>query len=95
MQTAFSSFGASPEQEAYSTAMSAVRVPVEWNYKDLKQTWTRNDFARLLHARRFPFSLFYVSTALLLNLKTCMEGAGQVSTYFGCAASSFQVYINV
>ena len=31
--------------------------------------WTRNDFARLLHVRRFPVSLLYVSVALLLNFK--------------------------
>ena len=37
IQTAFNSVGASEAETGYNKDMSAVRVTVEWNYKDLKQ----------------------------------------------------------
>ena len=50
MQVAFPWTGAIVEEEFYNTSMSAsaVRVSVEWNYKDLKQLRSLNDFARAL-----------------------------------------------
>lgn len=95
LQTAFERVGATTERELYNTAMSAVRISVEWNYKYLKQIWTRNDVSRVLHVRRFPVSLLYVSAALLLNFKTCIENCGQVSAYFKFVAPSFQEHVNL
>ena len=46
MQTSFNSVGASEAEAGYNKDMSSVRVTVEWNYKDLKQLWCRNDFSR-------------------------------------------------
>ena len=51
MQIAFPRAGATAEEEAYNTRMSAVRVAVEWNYKDLKQLWSLSDFSRGLKVR--------------------------------------------
>ena len=94
LQTAFDRATATMEQAIYNTGMNRPRTSVEWNFKDLKQIWTRNDFSRLLHVRQFPVALLYVSSALLLNFKTCMERWGQVGRYFLCNAPSFEEYIN-
>lgn len=48
MQAAFDRRSATPEQMFLNTAMSSVRVAVEWNYKELKQMWSANDYARNL-----------------------------------------------
>lgn len=61
-------------------------VAVDWNYKDLNNMWTANNFARLLMVRRLPLSTLYVAFALLLNFKTCVENGGKVGSYFQCAA---------
>lgn len=82
LQTAFERLGATPSQEAYNKSMSAVRVTVEWNYKDLKQQWSLNDYARSLSVRKAPIALLYQASALLLNFKTCLENGGQVGTFF-------------
>eukprot|EP00171_Calliarthron_tuberculosum_P001560 IDg1560t1 len=60
MQTAFPRSSASAEQVAYNTSMNAARIAVEWNYKDVKQMWTSNDFARKLQVRKGPFALLYI-----------------------------------
>ena len=73
MQIAFPGTSATAEEEAYNSRMSAVRVAVEWNYKDLKQMWSLNDFSRALKVRQSPIGLLYISSALLHNVKTCLE----------------------
>ena len=92
MQTVFNYVGASKAETEYNKDMIAVRVTVEWNYKDLKQLWCRNDFSRLLKVRQFPVSLLYVAGALLLNYKTCLENWGQVGKYCRCKVPTFDEY---
>ena len=95
IQIAFDQISVNANQGPCNTAMSAVRVFVEWNYKDLKQMWARNDFSRLLTVRRFPFGLLYTASAVLLNFKTCIEKGGQTSTYFNFIAPIFDEYSNI
>lgn len=45
-------------QKLFSTQMSSVRVSVEHNYKDLKQQWISQDFARNLMVRNRPSDYF-------------------------------------
>ena len=92
MQTAFNSIALTDEEGEYNTDMSAVRVTVEWNYKDLKQLWNRNDYSRSLKVRQFPVSLLYVGSTVLLNYKTFIENWGQVRKHFHCKAPSFDEY---
>ena len=51
-KSAFPSIGATEAHELYNTLMSAIRVSVEWNYKDLKQLWSFTDFPRALKVRQ-------------------------------------------
>ena len=53
------------EQKSFNEKMSSVRISVEHNYKDLKQNWPSQDFARKLHVRQAPIGLLYKSCALL------------------------------
>ena len=84
LQVAFPRAGASLERQILNTRMSGVRIAVEWNYKDLKQLWSLNDFPRALKVRQGPIGLIYTASALLINFKTCLEGGGQVQAYFKC-----------
>lgn len=72
MKTYFPTVGLT-EQEFYNRQMCAERVAVEWNYKNMRQMWAVNDFARNLKVRRAPISLLYLYSALLLNFKTCLS----------------------
>ena len=67
-------------QQILNTKMSSVRKSVQCGYKDLKQMWTRNDFARSLKVRQAPISMLYIACALFLNVKTCMENGGKVGS---------------
>ena len=94
MQVAFPRIWATVEQEIYNTRMSAVRVSVEWSYKDLKQLWSQNDYTRALKVRQAPIGLIYKASALLLNFKTCLEAGGQVQSFFKCAPPTLTQYLN-
>ena len=94
MQIAFPRSGAKAEEEAYSTLMSAVRVAVEWNDKDLKQLWSLNDFSGALKVRQSPIGLLYIPSALVLNFKTCLEAGGEVQAHFKCPPPTLEDYLN-
>lgn len=89
----YCAMGASVEQMAFNAAMSSVRVAVEWNYKDLKQVWATNDYARLLKVRKAPVAILYKASALLLNMRTCLYKGGQVGSYFAVEAPSWHEYL--
>eukprot|EP00171_Calliarthron_tuberculosum_P021462 IDg21462t1 len=51
---------ATPEQREYSTKMNAARTAVEWSYKDVKQSFASNDFARKLQVHKRPIAMLFV-----------------------------------
>ena len=57
LQVAYPRTGASWDRQKYNTAMSAVRVAVEWNYKDLKQMLSFNEIPRALKVRQRTLGL--------------------------------------
>lgn len=95
LQVPFERLNATPAQAVYNTRNSAVRVSVEWNYKDLKQMWSRNDFARTLKVHKAHIALMYQASALLLNFKTCLENGGQVRHFFNCLPPNLSQYLNM
>ena len=72
----------SPEQAVFNAEMSSLRVAIEHNYKDLKQMWTSQDFARKLKVRQAPIGMLYKAPALLRNLRTCAYRGGQTIATF-------------
>lgn len=84
---------ATPLQMLFNTRMSVVRVSVEHNYKDLKQFWVRQDFARQLQVRKAPIALLYKASALLLNMHACLYTRGQVAEQFQLDPPPLEQYL--
>lgn len=94
MQVPFIVIGENAEQKAFSKKMSAVRVSVEWSYKDVKQMWSCNDFARKMKVKESPISLMYIASVILFNFRTCLYGGGQTGSYFSCEPPTLDTYVN-
>lgn len=82
-------------QELQNAQMSSIRVSVEHNYKDLKQLWVSQDFARNLKVRQAPIGLLYKASALLLNFRTCAYSCGQTSARFNVVPPSLEEYLSI
>lgn len=94
IQVPFRFVGATEEERQFNTRMSAARVAVEWHYKDVKQMWSMNDFARRLKVKQSPIACMYIASVLLLNFRTCMYGGGQTSAHFNLQPPSLEDYVN-
>lgn len=79
-------------QRQFNQGMSSVRVSVEHNYKDLKQQWSSQDYARKLMVRKCPIALSYKACAIMWNIRTCFYRSGQVTERFNTTPPSFQEY---
>ena len=66
-----------------NTEMSKVREVVEWGYKDLKQHFAINDYARHLKVLKTPIGLMLAVCCGLSNIRCCLYGS-QTARYFGC-----------
>lgn len=93
LQAPFGTVGASVAELDFNRRMCGVRVAVEWNYKDLKQQWSSNDFSRQLKVRMAPIALLYKASAILLNMRTCLYKGGQTGSYFAVQAPSVTEYL--
>lgn len=78
----------------FNRKMSAVSAAVEHNYKDLKQFWTSQDFARNLKVGQASIALIYKYLALLLNMRACLYQRRQVADMFEQDSSPIDVYLN-
>lgn len=97
MQVAFpSSSGVElqEEKEACKTDMAAVRVAVEWGYKEVKQVFPTLDFKRKLKINEDPDAMLYKVTVLSWNVRCCIYG-GQTSTFFDCQPPSAERYLSL
>lgn len=81
LQAFFINFTSSTENQVFNTYILHIREAVEWSYKDLKQLWTRNDFAGSLKFHQLHISLRFISSTSFLNFKQYLESGGQVCTY--------------
>lgn len=95
MQRPFLNGFATAEQVAFNSEMSSLRVLVEHNYRDLKQMWTSQDFARQLKVRLAPIGLLYKSSAILLNVRTCLYQGGQTIARFALPPPSLDEFLRV
>ena len=57
------------EKEDYNAAMSALRIVVEWGYKELKQVFAFLDYKRKLKLREGPCGLVYQAGVLLWKVQ--------------------------
>lgn len=82
-----------PDHAQFNSVMKSIRASVEHSYKDLKQQWTSQDFARNLKVLHAPISMLYKASALLWNFRMCMYSGGQVRKRFDVEPPTFDEYI--
>jgi hypothetical protein len=68
----------------WNTAMSKVRISVEWGFKEITQVWTFLDFRRNMKIFKFPVTKYYVVAAVLCNICNCFY-SNQMATYYCCS----------
>ena len=81
-----------PPQVAFNEAMSAVRITVEWIFKELKLYFTTADYKRKMKVLESPVALLYLALILLCKMRNCVY-CNQVSKYFSCVPPTVQMYL--
>ncbi|KIJ31630.1 hypothetical protein M422DRAFT_98767, partial [Sphaerobolus stellatus SS14] len=80
-----------PEEQAFNSAMSRVREPVEWLFKEVTQQFTLLDFSGSQKILLTPCGLFYLVAILLCNAHTILHHP-QIPQYFACPPPSLHEY---
>lgn len=70
-----------PQMQAYNTAMSKVRMSVEWLFGDISTYFKFIDFKKNLKLYLSSIGKMYVVSAILRNAVTCLYG-NQTSSFF-------------
>lgn len=82
------------EEQALTDSMAALRVVVEWGYKQIRQFFSSLDSKRKLKVQEGPVAQAYQAALLLWNIHCCMYG-GQTATVSPlCAAECRAVRIS-
>jgi hypothetical protein len=92
LQVGYKGSSLSAEETSFNTAMSKVRVAVEWAFKDIKQYFTHLDVPRKLRLRVTPAGLWYLCAAMLWNFRVCLYGC-QAAKYFHCTPLDISEYL--
>lgn len=71
------------DQAHWNTAMSKVRICVEWGFKEIIQYWTFLDFRRRMKIFKFPVAKYYMVGAFLTNIRNCFYD-NEIAQYFNC-----------
>lgn len=89
-----------PQQQQFSTEMSAVRETVEWGFNLIVRNWAFVDYRRNLKIGKQPIGRLYFVAALLTNFKTIMTAShpfdtygNQISQYFGVSPPNLHDYL--
>ena len=88
MEVPFQEARLTAAQKAFNTAMSAVRITVEWICKELKMHFAATvDFKRKMKIFESPVGILYSSAMLLSNFRDCFY-PNQISRYFDVSPPS-------
>jgi len=80
------------EQRLINEAMSAVRIGVEWSFRDVKCVWRMLKLTDTLRVLQRPVALYCRVACLLTNCRTCLYG-NIVSKHFDCIPPSLEEYL--
>lgn len=80
-----------PDQQAFNSSMSAVRIAVEWVFGDISSYFRFLDFKKNLKMGLSPVGTMYSACALLRNGLTCFYGS-TTSSYFDVPPPTIQEY---
>ena len=70
------------DMKRFNTAISSVRVSVEWLFGDVVNQFKFVDFKKNLKVALSPIGKIYITSAVLNNALICMYG-NNTSTFFG------------
>ena len=82
-----------PQQQAFNTSMSKVRVSVEWLFKDISEYFKFIDYKKNMKVQLSALGKFYIVCALFRNAMTCLY-PNQTSVFFNCEPPSLQQYFS-
>lgn len=84
----------SPAQQAFNTAMSSVRVTVEWGFGKIVALWPYVDYAKKQQVGLSAAGLSkqYAVAGILTNCHSCFYG-NSTSKYFGVKPPSLRSYL--
>lgn len=91
LQAPFPTNGLTPMQKGYNSAMSTVRVSVEWVFKEIINYFKFLDFKKNLKIELSAVGKTYIVCALLTNARTCLY-RGQTSDFFRVDPPSLEEY---
>lgn len=81
------------EQLNFNVRFNGVRVAVEWAFRIVTQQWAAINFKDLEKSGLSALGYRYLAAILLTNMRTCLNGMNQISTYFDCAPPSLVEYL--
>ena len=81
-----------PRMPAFNTAMSSVRVSVEWLFGDITNYFRFIDFKKNLRIGMSAVGKQYIICALMRNALTCLYGKN-TSQFWGVDPPSVEAYI--
>ena len=82
-----------PQMEVYNKAMSAVRMSVEWIFRDIVNYFKFLDFKKNLKISLSAVGKMYVVCAILRNALTCMY-TNSTSEYFALDPPTIEDYFS-
>ena len=80
-----------PEMRAFNTAMSGLRVSIEWFLGDIANYFKFIDYKKNLKIGMSAVGKQYVICALMRNALTCLYG-NNTSEFFGVEPPSLETY---
>ena len=92
LQAPFRNLHLNQQQHEYNTAMSKVRIGVEWVFGDIANFFKFLDFKKNLKIGFSPIGKMYFVCALLMNLRTCLYGS-MSSSYFNIDPPTINQYL--
>ena len=81
-----------PAEQEFNSAMSAVRVSVEWTFGKVIQLFAYLDFKKNQKVLLQPIGKYYIVGAILTNCHTCLYGS-QTSQFFNVHPPTIEVYL--
>ena len=91
MEVQFQGATLTAAQKAFNSAMSGVRISVEWVFKEPKMYFATVDFKRKMKIFESPIGMLYTGSMLLSNFRNCLY-PNQISQYFGVVPPSLEEY---
>ena len=82
-----------PAEQEFNTAMSSVRVSVEWTFGKIIQLFAFLDFKKNIKVLLQPVGEYYIVGTLLTNCHTCLYGS-QTSSFFNVPPPSLETYLS-